>query len=238
MKTIKNIGLVLCLIGFTIFTASIFTGTNKVTQEVFNTWASEKTKSEFFIEKAQKEIVGKELSTFQLSSKIISIAKESDAFQMSQEKIDWNKMIKVKWNVTSKNFVYPLVRASATGWVPNNQGLFFFLTFGLAILGGVLTFGADYKLLGPAGIKNNGIFQHSATNRGLLGIIAFIYFVSFYIFLYFFPNYLINPILSVNPISKSLSGNGASQWFLYGFMYCSVMTVFAIRMFIKYYFSK
>ena len=161
MKTIKNIGLVIALIGFFIFTASIFVSTNKVTQETFDSWASGKVKSEYFLEKAQKEIVGKELSTYALSSKMISIAKESDAFQKSQENIDWGKMIKVKWNKTSKDFVYPLVRASATGWVSNNQGLFFFLTFGLAIIGGIMTFGADYKLLGPAGIKNNGIFPRA-----------------------------------------------------------------------------
>ena len=234
MKTIKNIGLIIAFIGFFIFTASIFVSTNNVSQEAFDSWSSGKIKSEYFLDKAQKEIVGKDLSTYALSSKVLSIAKESDAYEMSQENIAWDKLIKVKWNKTSKQLVFPLVTASATGWVPENQGLFFFLTFGLAIIGGIITFGADYKLLGPAGIKNNGIFQHSATNRGTLGMIAFIYFVSFYILLYFFPNYLVNPILAVNPVSKGLSGNPASQWFLYGFMYCSVMSVFAIRMFIKY----
>jgi len=234
MKTIKNIGLIIAFIGFFIFTASIFVSTNNVSQEAFDSWSSGKIKSEYFLDKAQKEIVGKDLSTYQLSSKVLSIAKESDAYEMSQENIAWDKLIKVKWNKTSKQLVFPLVSTSATGWVPENQGLFFFLTFGFAIIGGIITFGADYKLLGPAGIKNNGIFQHSATNRGTLGMIAFIYFVSFYILLYFFPNYLVNPILAVNPVSKGLSGNPASQWFLYGFMYCSVMSVFAIRMFIKY----
>ncbi|WP_095074745.1 4Fe-4S binding protein [Tenacibaculum jejuense] len=234
MKVIKNIGLVISLIGFAIFTASMFTGTNKVSEETFNTWASQKVKSEVFIEKAKKEIVGKELSAAQLSSKIVDIAKQSNEYHKSQKEIAWDKIIWIKWNKTYKDFVYPLVRSSATGWVVQNQGLFFFLTFGLAILGGLLFFGADYKLLGPAGIKNNGIFQHSATNRGVLGMIAFVYFVGFYMLLYFFPNYLINPILSVNPIKQALNGNASDQWFLYGFMYCSVMTVFAIRMFIKY----
>ncbi|WP_028889918.1 4Fe-4S binding protein [Tenacibaculum ovolyticum] len=234
MKTIKNIGLIICFIGFAIFTASIFTGTNNVSQETFNTWTKQKVKSEFFIEKAQSEIVNKELSAFQLSSKIVEIVKASNEFHKKQKEIAWDKIIYLKWNKTSKDFIYPLTRASATGWPQQNQWLFFLLTFGLAILGGSIAFASDYKLLGPAGIKNNGIFQHSATNRGYLGILAFIFFVGFYMFLYFFPNYLVNPILSVNPISKGMSGNESSQWFLYGFMYCSVMSVFAIRMFIKY----
>lgn len=234
MKIIKNIGLLICFIGFAFFTASIFTGTNKVSQQNFDTWATQKVKSEFFIEKAQSEIVNKEMSAFALSNKIIEIAKASNKHHKAQKEIAWDKIIWLKWNKTSKDFVYPLVRESATGWPKENQGLFFFLTFGLAILGGTIAFASDYKLLGPAGIKNNGIFQHSATNRGYLGIAAFVFFVGFYMLLYFFPNYLVNPILSTNIISENLSGNPASQWFLYGFMYCSVMSVFAIRMFIKY----
>ena len=47
MKTIKNIGLLICFIGFAIFTASIFTGTNNVSQKTFDTWAAQKVKSEF-----------------------------------------------------------------------------------------------------------------------------------------------------------------------------------------------
>jgi len=136
MKTVKYIGLVLTFIGFFIFTASIFTGTNKVSQDAFDSWASQKVKSEYFIKNAQKEIVGKELSTYQLSKKIIALAKDSDAYEKSQKEIAWHKLINVKWNKTSKDFVFPLVMASATGWVSQNQSLFFFLTFGLAILGG------------------------------------------------------------------------------------------------------
>ena len=234
MKAIKNIGLILCFIGFTIFTGSIFTGKNKVSQETFDTWTKQKVKSAFFIEKAQKELVAIELSAFELSHRILEIAKASNRHHKSQKKIAWHKIIPLKWNKTSKDFIYPLVRASATGWPQQHPELFFWITFGLAIFGGTIAFAADYKLLGKAGIKNNGIFQHSATNRGPLGIFAFLFFVSFYVVLYFFPNFLINPITAVNPLSKSLSGNEASQWFLYGFMYCAVMSVFAIRMFIKY----
>ncbi|WP_152287068.1 4Fe-4S binding protein [Flavicella marina] len=234
MKTVKNIGLLISLLGFIFFTGSVFTGTNKVTQETFNAWSTSQVKSEFFIEKAQREIVGQEMSAFDLSNKIIAIAKASNAHYMEMAEIPWDKIIWLKWNKSSKDFVYPLVRESATGWVVENQLLFFWLTFGLAIFGGVIAFGSEYKILGPAGIKNNGIFQHAATNRGWMGMFAFAYFVGFYVLLYFFPNYLVNPILAVNPVSLGLSGNPASQWFLYGFMYCSVMTVFAIRMFIKY----
>ncbi|ANW96882.1 FeS-binding protein [Wenyingzhuangia fucanilytica] len=239
MKTIKNIGYILTFLGFAFFIGSIFTGTYKVTPEIYTKWIESKgVKSEYFIENTKKRIVNKELSAWELSSKIIENAKASNEYQHNQPKVDWNKIIHLKWSKTSKDFVYPLVRSSATGWFTNNTALWFLLTFGLAIIGGLLVFIPDYKLLGPAGIKNNGIFQHSATNRGIIGFITAFFFIGFYIFLYFFPNYLVNPILAVNGISKSLSGNPASQWFLYGFMYCSVMTVFAVRMFIKYRHNK
>ena len=139
MKTIKQIGLIISLVGFIFFTGSIFTSKNYVSQEVFDGWiASKNIKSEFFIEKAQATIVAKELSTFELSNKIIELGKASDAHQLSQENIAWEKVMKLKWNKTSKEYVYPLVRVSAIGWVPENQLLFFWMTFGLAILGGVI----------------------------------------------------------------------------------------------------
>lgn len=222
MKAIKNLGYLITFLGFAFFTGSIFLGTYKVSPEIFNNWIqSKRIKNEKFIEILQNEIVGKELSAAQLTQKIIRTAEVT-------------KTTSVEWNKTYKDFVYPLVRESSSGWFVENQSLLFWLTFGLAIFGGLLIFIPDYKILGPAGIKNNGIFQHSATNRGFLGMLTAIYFIGFYFLLYFFPNYLVNPILAVNGISKSLSGNEASQWFLYGFMYCSVMTVFAVRMFIKY----
>lgn len=130
--------------------------------------------------------------------------------------------------------VIDLNKAFVSGPVRENKGLWFFLTFGLIIIGVILYNVAFFKLSGPAGIKNNGIYHSSATNRGWIGILVFIYLVSFYVILYFYPHYLTNPILITDPVSESLSGNSASQWFLYGFIYCVAMTLMAIRMYIKY----
>lgn len=130
--------------------------------------------------------------------------------------------------------ILDLNKALISGPVNDHKNLWFFLTFGLIIIGVVLYNVANYKLLGPPGIKNNGIYHNPATNRGWVGMIAFGYLVLFYVILYFFPHYLSNSILIVDPISESLSGNPASQWFLYGFIYCVAMTLMAIRMYIKY----
>lgn len=116
----------------------------------------------------------------------------------------------------------------------SNPVLWFFLTFGLIIIGSVVYNVSNFKLLGPAGIKNDGIYHESATNRGWVGWVVMLYLVGFYVVLYFCPQYMANLIVLVDPVSKSLSGNPASQWFLYGFIYCVAMSVMAIRMYIKY----
>ncbi len=69
---------------------------------------------------------------------------------------------------------------------------------------------------------------------GWIGLVTGIFLIAFYVLLYFFPEYITNWTLMLDPISKSLSGNTASQWFLYGFLYTSVMLVMGIRMLIKY----
>jgi Pyruvate/2-oxoacid:ferredoxin oxidoreductase delta subunit len=125
-------------------------------------------------------------------------------------------------------------KAMISSGAKSNAGLWFFLTFGLMIIGSVIYNGTNYKILGQAGIKNDGIYHESATNRGWVAWIVLLFLVGFYVALYFFPQYITNAVVLVDHISETLSGNPASQWFLYGFIYCVAMTVMAIRMYIKY----
>tara|TARA_B110000977_G_C10966655_1_gene450692 strand:- start:46 stop:1089 length:1044 start_codon:yes stop_codon:yes gene_type:complete len=48
------------------------------------------------------------------------------------------------------------------------------------------------------------------------------------------PDYVVNWTFIVDPISLFLNGGPASQWFVYGFLYCTIMVVMALRMYIKY----
>ncbi len=132
------------------------------------------------------------------------------------------------WSLLDLNKLFVNSSAKSNPW------LWFFLTFGLVIIGTLMYNLPNIKLLGVAGIKNNGIFTNSGTDKGWLAWIVLIYLVGFYVVLYFWPQYLTNNILLVNPISLNLSGNPASQWFLYGFIYCVAMTLMAVRMYIKY----
>lgn len=131
---------------------------------------------------------------------------------------------------------FQLTKASSVGFFAENKGLVLLLTIILGSIGALAYILPELKKY--PGIKNDGVYHNSATNRGIIGIIIGTFLIIFYILLYWFPQYLTNWVLMVDPISESLSGNKASQWFLYGFLYCVAMLVMGIRMIIKYRHNK
>ncbi len=130
---------------------------------------------------------------------------------------------------------FDIAKSSITGSLKENKILYLFLTFGLGVIGSLLFIITGLFLEPIAGIKNNGIYLSEATNRGWVALFVFVFLVSFYILLYFYPYYIVNWTNIVDPL-KSLFKEGAkaSQWFLYGVLYCVSMLVMGIRMFIKY----
>jgi len=234
MKSIQNIGLSLFLIGLTIFTSLIFLGKYEVTSESFDSLIQNKgIKSELFIEDLRNNVVDKEFtSPFVFSSKITSAIENANVAHKQNN--EWDKVI---WD-KPHSFSYEMAKNAGSGLVKENKGKFWWLTFGLGIIGALLYILPKVITLGPAGIKNNGIWFNAATNRGWIGWFAFVFLVGFYLLLYFRPDYIVNWTYIVDPISESLSGNLASQWFLYGFLYCTVMVVMAVRMYIKYRHNK
>jgi polyferredoxin len=71
-----------------------------------------------------------------------------------------------------------------------------------------------------------------------LGILAGVYFITFYILLYWVPQHIVAWVKMVDPLSRGLSGEAASQWFLYGLMYTVIVAVMGVRMFMKYRHNK
>ena len=202
------------------------------------------------------------------------------------------------------------LQSAAEGPVESNPLLFFFLTFGLAAIGGLLYI--IPKFSPKAGIKHDHIF-HSQLTKGLdlgwrsfflaatvigilvygfyymddkfiwpaataglgaviialvlfaqnsfgrdvrdagpeglsgyLGIFAGVYFIGFYVLLYWASHHIVGWIAMVSPISEGIyqtfsgeeTGGEASQWFLYGLMYCTIMVVMGVRMISKYRHNK
>ncbi len=230
MKTIKYAGLALFLIGLLTFTFSIFIGSYQVSGEQFASYYEARGfKSELFKTQMEEKVIGKEFSSsFAASSAIVgSLAAANDQHKQNQE---WDQVI---WD-KPHNLAFSLLKPAGTGLIVDNKGLFFFLTFGLAIIGGLMYILPNVILLGGPGIKNNHIYQTSSTGRGWVAYVTFGWLVGFYILLYFFPDYIISWVYPVDPLSQVLSGNMASQWFLYGTMYTSVMLVMGAKMYIKY----
>tara|TARA_R110002050_G_scaffold204522_3_gene340086 strand:- start:23866 stop:25446 length:1581 start_codon:yes stop_codon:yes gene_type:complete len=230
MKTIQNIGLVVFLMGLTIFTAIPLLGTFKLDQATFDQIISEKKiKSNVFIQDIQENVVGKEFSGMQALSPKVGIALKN-----ANETHTKNKEYAKKIYTSSSDMAALIGKKSGIGYMVNHKGMMWFLTFGLGIIGALMFILPNVLLLGKKGIKNDGVYHASATNRGWIAWMVFIFLVSFYLILYFASEYATNWTYVLDPISESLSGNPAGHWFVYGFMYCMVMTVMAVRMYIKY----
>ncbi|WGH74849.1 4Fe-4S binding protein [Tenacibaculum tangerinum] len=248
MKIIKQTGLLLFLIGLLIFSGVIFTGSFNLSQSELDAFITEKGyKSDVIKEKLSKAIVTDEsLNIFEFSSRVRNAYEASNEHynaliaKYDAEK-NWDKKgAQYQYLIYGKphTLSYELAKKSGNGFVKNNPGLLWFLTFGLGIFGALLFILPNFVLLGPEGIKNNGIYFEASTNRGWIAWLVLIYLVVFYLLLYFFPDYVVNWTFILDPISEFLNGGKASQWFVYGFLYCVIMLVMGVRMYIKYRHNK
>ncbi|MGB5437727.1 MAG: FeS-binding protein, partial [Maribacter sp.] len=234
MKRIKKLGLVVFLIGLAIFTALPLLGTYKLSTKDFNDFVSQKhIKSELFITHIQQNVVDQSFDGMPaFAPKITNALEQANADHRKNK--EYGKVIYTK----SHDMAAELGKIAGSGLIVDHKGLMWFLTFGLGILGALMFIIPNVVLLGKKGIKNNGIYHQNATNRGWIAWLVFVFLISFYLILYFRPEFAVNWTFLVDPISESLSGNPAGQWFVYGFMYCVVMTVMAVRMYIKYRHNK
>ncbi len=248
MKTIKYTGLIIFLIGLGVFIGTLFTGSFSLTSSELDAFINSKGyKSEVIKDELKKAVVTEEnLNIFQFSSRV------RNAYQASNNHYDgliakydleknWDKkgeQYQYKIYGKSHTLSYDIAKKAGSGFVKENAGLMWWLTFGLGILGALLFILPNLILLGPKGIKNNGVFHDASTNRGWIAWIVLVFLVSFYLTLYFAPDYVVNWTFILDPISNALNGGEASQWFVYGFLYCVIMLVMASRMYIKYRHNK
>jgi ferredoxin-type protein NapH len=211
MKNLQKLGIAVFLVGVLIFVGSMFMGKFELTSEKYQAFIAEREfTQEILLTEFEENIVDIEFgSTFEMSSALVSAVEKSNAHYIALEQ--WDMKVHDKPNA----FAYDVVKISGKGIIVENKGLFLFLTFGLCIIGSLTFILLNYKVLGPAGIKNNGIYQSSVTNRGWIGWIAFIGLFSFYVGLYFTPSYIVNQVYIVQPI-KDWFGGESSHWFLYG----------------------
>ncbi|MBN3519961.1 4Fe-4S binding protein [Algoriphagus lutimaris] len=223
MKLIQKIGILLFLFGLGLFTVIPFIGSYKLTE----TLVLENTKDihqEKMVE-ILAPIYGEEFD-----SNFSFIGSFNEYFNQYNDQLKaqslWDEVI---WD----DYSFPLAKASLSSPVKDNPIFFLLLSVGLAVIGGLMYNLPSYQ--GESeGVKNNGIFHSAMKNRGWMGMITGAYLILFYIILYWYPAYLVNLVAMVDPLSQILSGNPASQWFLYGFIYTLAILVMGIRMFRKY----
>ena len=209
MKTIQNIGLVIFLIGLVIFTGSLFTGSFSLTESEVDAFIESKGyKSEVIEEELKKAVITDEdLNVFQFSSRVRDAYKASnDHYDNLIAKYDaeknWDKkgeQFQYKIYGKSHTLSYEVAKKAGSGFVKENAGLLWWLTFGLAIIGALLFILPNMILLGKEGIKNNGIYHESSTNRGWIAWLVLVYLVTFYLVLYFMPDYAVNWTLYFRP---------------------------------------
>lgn len=111
----------------------------------------------------------------------------------------------------------------------------------LGILVGTVIYSARLYLNQPEGIKNNGVWFKSLTNRGVLGWVAGIVLTGFYVLLYWYPEYIgfkaagnEGMVALFDPLSMFFKGKPASQWFVYGTLYTLCITALGIKFLFKY----
>jgi polyferredoxin len=100
-----------------------------------------------------------------------------------------------------------------------------------------------YKGL-PAGIKNNGVYFNSLTNRGALGWIGAIILTLFYVCLYWYGDWFGDgtgakganegTVALFDPLSQMIRGKSADKWFLYGTFYTVAIVFLGTKFLFKY----
>ncbi|AEI48041.1 4Fe-4S binding protein [Runella slithyformis] len=226
MKILSRVGLGLFLIGFGLWLYTLTLNTFILTPEILK-------KS---LKPEHQSTLGIRLQPM-LNKTYSSGRAFSYAFDQTLNGLNAEYKAAQQWDkVIYDEYSFAITKAAAQGPLKQHPFRWFFLTFGLAILGALLYILPELRLL--PGIKNDRIFQQSSTSRGWIGWTVGTFLIGFYIVLYYFPQYLVNWTLLVDPLSKALNGGQASRWFLYGFLYTICVAVMGIRMLIKYRHSR
>jgi len=151
---------------------------------------------------------------------------------------------KIAAAVGGLGLLFMVLALFGNGAIQNSTWLY--TSIALIMVGTVVFSWRAYMTL-PSGIKNNGNFFGSIPSRGLWGWVLGIVLTGFYVVLYWFPQYLglgsdgaasTGLVAFFDPLSRILSGNPASQWFVYGTLYTVAILAFGIKFIFKYRHNK
>jgi polyferredoxin len=227
-ELIQKTGLLFFIVGMSFFIGSLFMGSYQLTDEALKAAVYQDENKFETLKSALEDLEGETFSNSHAFAKSFLAGFNVKNEQLKADEL-WDQVI---WD-NPNELTLRVAKGSSISWIKSNPFLGFLLTFVLAAVGALMYILPKFKD-GPAGIKNNGIFHSAMKNRGWLGILTGSLLITFYIVLYFFPQYVVSWTLLVDPVSRVLSGGEASQWFLYGMLYTIAMLVMGIRMISKY----
>lgn len=167
MKSIQNIGVGLFIIALLIFTAMLSIGKQKISSDNFEI-SNAYHKAAIIKSAKDLDVFDKEMGGILFTQKLKSVlknaAKDLEAQAQNGMPIgvdEWDFKLG-DWKISE--YTETIVKQTAYGPVQENPWLFFLLTFGLAIIGGLLFI--IPKFGEHPGIKNNGIY-HDPLTAGL-----------------------------------------------------------------------
>ncbi len=223
MRNVQRIGIGIFVLGLVFFSLIPFIGSYQLDQQIIENQVKEEHQGKMV--EILSPMIGK---TYDSNFAFINDFNHFfDAYnQKLKDAKEWDSVI---WD----DYTFSITKASSFGSVRDKPYLFLAGSMIIAVLG-ALMYILPLHRKEPEGIKNDGVYHSSMKSRGILGIITGTYLIFFYIILYWYPEYLTNLVLMVDPISLALSGSPASQWFLYGLIYTLAILIMGIRMFRKY----
>ncbi|MEO6165961.1 MAG: 4Fe-4S dicluster domain-containing protein [Chitinophagales bacterium] len=224
MNYLMKTGIAIVVAGLFLFIGSFFGSSYMLTREILHNTVTD-TKHLEQIEPAAASMLNKVYSSnFVFANDFKKMVNGINEKKRAAN--EWDKLIYT-------DYTFPITKNSTTGWlVENNRWLLLLIV--LFTLSGSLLYIIPKYGSGVKGIKNNRIFFDKLNAQGWVGILIGTVLILFYVVLYWFPYYITNWVILVDPVSKALSGNDASQWFLYGFLYTLAVVVMGIRMLLKY----
>lgn len=223
-KTAGRSGIAIVLAALLMFAGSYFGSTFQLTPEILRQTITDTTHLQQLEPAVTPMLHNKYATAFSFANDYKKVVAAVNTKNRDEQ--HWDKIIYT-------DYTFNLTKNSASGWITaNNKWLM--LLIAICILCGSLMYIIPKYANGAAGIHNNGIYFNSFNVRGWLGILTGSSLILFYMLLYWFPYYITNWVILVDPLSRMLSGHEASQWFLYGLLYTIAVIFMGIRMLLKY----
>lgn len=225
MLILKKIGLSFFLIAFVIFNLSLFITEFYITESSITKSGLSYEQQESLLKFAPK-ISGKNYSKIGLHNKLNNAINKVNSDFKSQKKYD--SIIYSKQDI-----ILSIAKLSSKGRVIDNPRLFLFIIFILGTIGALLYYIPNIWLT-EKGINNNNIFFNPLYGRKWASYFLFIYLMVFYVILYFYPVFIVEPVLMTDSFSILISGSPSGKWFLYGLLYSIFVFTMGIRFIVKY----